>query len=84
MSVFPETKDAARNIAGLAHNLKETSSDQAHVAADYVRDRMEDLRCSGTNTLTKIETSIKRKPAQSVAIAFTAGLLASFLLGRRY
>ncbi len=71
------------NVVGMARNIKDTSVDTAHVAADYVRHRMDDLRTSGTDTLEKVESRIQSRPAQSLAIAFVAGLLASFLLGRR-
>jgi ElaB/YqjD/DUF883 family membrane-anchored ribosome-binding protein len=78
-----DAQNIKENVVGLARNIRDSSTDKAHVAADYMRDRMDDLKHSGTDTLGKIESSIKAKPAQSVAIAFTAGLLASFLLGRR-
>jgi len=80
---FPEAHNLKENVVGLARSLKETSVDKAHVAADYVNNRVEDLKYSGADALKKIETRIKEKPSQSVAIAFAAGILASFLLGRR-
>jgi len=94
MPTYDETKDTdsklekqaqniKENVVGLARTLKDSSTDKAHDAADYVRDRVGDLQTSGTDTLEKIEYRIKSKPAQSVAIAFAAGLLASFLFGRR-
>jgi len=94
MPTYDETKDAdnklekqaqniKENVVGLARSIKDSSTDKAHVAADYVRDRLDDVTASGTDALGRIESRIKEKPAQSVAIAFTAGLLASFLLGRR-
>jgi ElaB/YqjD/DUF883 family membrane-anchored ribosome-binding protein len=78
-----EAQNIKENVVGLARNIRDTSTDRVHVAADYVRDRVEDLKGSGADALDKIETRIKAKPAQSIAIAFGAGLLASFLLGRR-
>jgi ElaB/YqjD/DUF883 family membrane-anchored ribosome-binding protein len=94
MPTYDETKDAdnkmekqaqniKENVVGLARTIKDSSTDKAHDAADYVRHRLDDLTVSGTDTLERLESRIKAKPAQSVAIAFTAGLLASFLLGRR-
>lgn len=94
MPTYDETKDAdnklekqaqniKENVVGLARSIKDSSTDKAHDAADYMRDRLDDLQYSGTDALKKIESHIKAKPTQSVAIAFTAGLLASFLLGRR-
>jgi len=94
MPTYDETKDTdnklekqaqniKENVVGLARTIKDSSADKAHDAADYVRGRLDDLTVSGTDTLERLESRIKAKPAQSVAIAFTAGLLASFLLGRR-
>ena len=80
---FPEAHNIKENVVGLARNIKETSVNKAHVAADYVLDRVDDLKDSGTDTLGKIEEHIQSKPAQSLAIAFVAGLLANFLFGRR-
>lgn len=78
-----DIQDIKENVVGLARNIRETSTDKAHVAVDYVRDRIEDLKDQGTDAVLKVEKRIKAKPGQSVAIAFTAGLLASYLLGRR-
>jgi ElaB/YqjD/DUF883 family membrane-anchored ribosome-binding protein len=66
-----------------AHSIKEKAAKQAHIATDYVHDRMEDIKDKGTETVKYVEKNIKTKPRRSVAIAFTAGLLASYLLGRR-
>jgi len=81
--ILQEAQNIKENVVGLARNIRDSSTDKAHDAADYVRDRMDDLKYSGTDALGKIESRIKAKPAQSVAIAFTVGLLASLLLGRR-
>ena len=78
-----EIEDIKENVVGLARNIRDVSTDKAHDAADYVRDRMDDVKATGTDTLNKIEKRIKAKPGQSVAIAFVTGLLASFLFGRR-
>jgi ElaB/YqjD/DUF883 family membrane-anchored ribosome-binding protein len=81
--IMLEAQNIKENVVGLARNIRDSSADKAHVAADYVRDRMDDMQSSGTDTLKKIESRIQSRPAQSIAIAFGAGLLASFLLGRR-
>ena len=79
---FPEMEDIKENVIGLSRNIRDVSTDKAHVAAVYVRDRMDDLKVSGTDAVGKVGSHIKAKPGQSVAIAFMAGLLASFLFGR--
>jgi ElaB/YqjD/DUF883 family membrane-anchored ribosome-binding protein len=75
--------DVKENVVGLVRNVRDASSERTHAAGDYVRDRMVDLKASGTDALQKAERHIQSKPGQSVAIAFAAGLLARFLLGRR-
>jgi ElaB/YqjD/DUF883 family membrane-anchored ribosome-binding protein len=80
---FPEIKEIKENVVGLARNIRDVSNDKAHMAADYVLERASDLKDTGADTLHKFERRIKTKPAQSIAIAFTAGLLASYMFGRR-
>ncbi len=82
-AIKDEAQNIKENVVGLARSIRDNSADKAHVATDYVRNRLDDLQYSGTDALKKIESRIKSKPAQSVAIAFAAGLLASFLFGRR-
>jgi ElaB/YqjD/DUF883 family membrane-anchored ribosome-binding protein len=53
-------------------DLKVKTQENVANFQDYSRDQLE-----------IVEKEIKAKPAQSVAIAFGAGLLASFLLSRR-
>lgn len=78
-----EARDLKENVVELARNVRDASADKAHVFTDYLRDRASEMKASGINSLEKIEGRIRSKPGQSIAIAFTAGLLASYLLGRR-
>jgi hypothetical protein len=45
--------------------------------------RLADLRANATREYKKVEGQVKAKPGQSIAAAFAAGLVASWLLGRR-
>jgi ElaB/YqjD/DUF883 family membrane-anchored ribosome-binding protein len=78
-----EIQDIKENVVEIARTIRDASNDRAHDAADYVRDRVDGLKASGRDALEKVETRIKARPGQSVAFAFAAGLIASFLLGRR-
>jgi ElaB/YqjD/DUF883 family membrane-anchored ribosome-binding protein len=80
---FPEIDVIKENVVGLAHNLKDVSNDKAHMAVEYMHGKADDLKASGTDALAKIEKSIKANPAQSVGIAFAAGIIASYLFRRR-
>lgn len=78
-----EIQDIKENVVGLAQTLKDSSAKQMHVATDYVRDRIDEVKDSGTEAVKAVEKQIKAKPRQSVAIAFAAGFVASYLFGRR-
>jgi ElaB/YqjD/DUF883 family membrane-anchored ribosome-binding protein len=80
---FPEIDVIKENVVGLAHNLKDVSNDKAHMAVEYMHERAESMKVSGTDAIAKIEKSIKANPGQSVGIAFAAGIIASYLFGRR-
>lgn len=71
------------NVIDLAKNLREAGADRANMAADYMRDRADDLKDMGAEALKKTEKTIKASPGRSVAIAFAAGILTSLLLGRK-
>jgi ElaB/YqjD/DUF883 family membrane-anchored ribosome-binding protein len=44
---------------------------------------VEDLKETSTDTMRMVEERIQSKPTQSIVIAFAAGVLASYILGRR-
>jgi ElaB/YqjD/DUF883 family membrane-anchored ribosome-binding protein len=71
------------DVSILASDVKKAGSDKARAAMSYVNDQVDSLKSTGTGAIGKIEDGIKSNPGQSVTIAFAAGLLLSFLLGRR-
>ena len=75
--------DLEENVVGLVQHAKDIGSDKVHQVADYVQERADNIRLSGADALARVEDRIRSKPGQSVGIAFAAGILASFLLGRR-
>jgi ElaB/YqjD/DUF883 family membrane-anchored ribosome-binding protein len=81
--IFSNVQDIKEDVAGLARSLRDTSAEKARAATDYVQDRVNDLKETGAEVIDKTERRIKASPGKSVAIAFAAGLLASYLLGRR-
>lgn len=80
---FPEIDAIKENVIGLAHNLKDVSNDKAQLAVEYMQESAENLKVSGMDSMAKIEKHIKSNPGQSVGIAFVAGIVASYFLGRR-
>jgi len=81
--VFSDLKSIKKSILGATENIKDASVDGIHAATDYVSDRVDDLKATGASKIKKVESRIKSKPGQSVAIAFIAGVLTSFIFGRR-
>jgi len=86
-SAFPEIEDIKEDLTSLKNDIaklyghvykdggkqvKEFASDQIHRAQD-----------AGRDGIKKLEHQVTSKPAQSVAIAFAAGVVASFLLARK-
>jgi ElaB/YqjD/DUF883 family membrane-anchored ribosome-binding protein len=54
-----------------------------NLAVDQITDQIEGIQNVSQRSLKKLEKNVKARPAQSVAIAFAVGAVASFLLGRR-
>lgn len=71
------------NVVDLARNLREIGVTGAHVTADYLREQVDGLKNNSTLVMEKTEERIKSSPAQSVAVAFAAGVIASYLFNRR-
>jgi len=72
------------NVVALTKHVKKESVVQAEVISDTAKERIALAKLRGQQEVKKVEKQIKAKPAQSVAIAFAGGLLASMLIrGRR-
>lgn len=65
-----------QDAATLAKNLKKESGTIA-------RDGVKHLAEVGRSEFERIEDRVREKPGQSVALAFCAGLVFSYLMGRR-
>lgn len=82
-SAYPEIQDIGNdlksltsNVGELAHHIKE---DSVSGLSEFAQAEIKQL----TSFAKKLEDAVKRKPVQSIAIAFAGGLIASVLLGRR-
>jgi ElaB/YqjD/DUF883 family membrane-anchored ribosome-binding protein len=71
------------DVALLAADVRKAGSDKANAAIGYVSEQIGTLKEAGTTTVGAVEERIKSKPGQSITIAFAAGLLISYLFGRR-
>lgn len=71
------------NVVELTKHIKENGSAQTEQLKKAAFLRLGALQDQGLKQLHKTEKHIKDKPTQSVALAFAAGVVASFLFGRR-
>ncbi len=98
-SVTNVVKDAANNAAlrGLRGDLSVLKDDAAATLQDaatlaknlkneggaIARDGVKNIAAAGRNEFEKLEDRVREKPGQSVALAFCAGLIFSYILGSR-
>lgn len=87
---YPEINDIKQNV----NELKSNTTDLArHVYADG-REALSEagtkaarsfghIREAGSVELKKLEGRVRENPGQSVLVAFAAGLIASFIFGRK-
>ena len=81
MSVLMRAK---QHIFGLnADLLALQNADAAEKLRAEAAERLEYLKDAGTKNMARVEKRIREKPAQSLAIAFGAGILLSLLFGRK-
>ena len=71
-----DAKTTIRDAATFAKNIKDESGNIA-------RDGVKQLKTVGENEFHKMEERVREKPGQSVALAFCAGLVFSYILGSR-
>jgi len=71
------------NIVELTRHVKAETGVRTDVLKSGVLSQVTSLKNSGIAQYEKLEGQVKLKPAQSLAIAFASGVIASYLLGRR-
>lgn len=71
------------NVVGLTKHVQEDGYKQAEELSTHAKKRMAKLQAQGHQQVERLEGHVRAKPAQSVAIAFAGGFLASMLLSRR-
>ncbi|MEZ0261820.1 MAG: hypothetical protein ACAH80_12480 [Alphaproteobacteria bacterium] len=83
MAYRNETKEVENKVAKAVALGVDALTEKACAATEFVQDRASTIQEASMDSYADLEKRIKKNPGQSVAIAFAAGLLASFLLGRR-
>mgnify|MGYP003394935285 CR=1 FL=1 len=71
------------NVVELTHHIQENGMAVGTEIAKNARRRLLEVRERGQEQFNKIEKQIKEKPAQSLAVAFATGFVASYLFGHR-
>lgn len=71
------------DVSDLAHHAVEAGAENAAKLRAEAADRLEDLKDASSKSMARVEKRIREKPAQSLAIAFGAGILLSLLMGNR-
>jgi len=77
-------KDSLKSdMNGFGHNIQDLAADKSHEASAYVQKQMKLLQANGNEALKSVEGYVASNPTQSVAIAFGAGVVFSYLFGRK-
>ncbi|HRC26925.1 MAG TPA: hypothetical protein PKX87_05790 [Alphaproteobacteria bacterium] len=82
-SVKEDAQDLASNAIRYGQRLKEDGKEKVGEMARSVQNQIEDWKKTGSDQIERMSEQVKSNPVQSVALAFGAGLLASFFLRRR-
>lgn len=72
------------NVFELSRHVKNNSSHHLEDAKHYAERQLGKVKRAGADALHKVEDRVIEKPGQTIALAFFAGLAASFLLGKRH
>lgn len=70
------------NVAELARDIKKSSVRATQDAKDSFYARATKWKEASQDQYHNVEQSVKRHPAKSIAMAFGAGVLASFLMSK--
>lgn len=72
------------NVVELTKHIKKDGVDHAEEAKALAKKRFASAKLRGQQEVKKLENQVREKPAQSMAVAFAGGVLASMLIrGRR-
>ena len=87
---YPEIDDIRQDLDSLKNNVVELTRhvqangiERANILTERAREQVKHLQERGYAEIQKVERRVKDYPAQSLAVAFGAGLIASMFLRRR-
>jgi len=71
------------NVVAVTKHVQKDGIEQANELGQIAKDRIDEIQARSKIEAKKIEKQVKAKPAQSVALAFAGGILASLLFRGR-
>lgn len=89
-SEYPEIKNIRQDLStlkddvvSLTRHVKSNGSKHVDDVKHFANEQVDKARKASMDVVHKLENRAAEKPGQTIALAFFAGLAASFLLGRR-
>lgn len=82
-SLRDDVASLTSNLMALTNHVKEHGVQGTRYVAGLARDKANEWQDAGRDGLNAVESRVKDRPTESLAIAFAAGIIASFLLGRK-
>jgi ElaB/YqjD/DUF883 family membrane-anchored ribosome-binding protein len=81
--ITDDLKSARDGVAEAAQQLKKNTVKATKSAVKDAERKLDDINAEAHNYLQSAEKRVKARPAESLAIAFAAGVVLSLVLGRR-
>lgn len=78
-----ELQEIRNDLNALKTNVVTLAQDLKNGGGTVARQSLDSLKAAGQDEFQKIEEFVQEKPAQSLALAFCAGLVFSALISRR-
>ena len=82
-SLRDDIANLTSHLLALTTHVKDHGVQGTRYVAGLAKDKASELQDAGRDQISALETRVKERPAESLAIAFAAGLFASFLFGRK-
>ena len=82
ISQSAELQEIRNDLNALKTNVVTLAQDIKNGSGNVARQSLDALKASGQDEFQKVEEYVKEKPAQSLALAFCAGLIFSALISR--
>ena len=87
---YPEIRDIRndltsikKNVGNLAQHAMEAGSDNMAALRERAGEQVDRMIASGKDGVEKLEKRVRARPGQSLLAAFAAGIVISFLFGRK-